>query len=92
MRILSGLVVRELEVLEKILADPEWQEKKPGRAELLTGLARCVFAEHKGRRVEKLLQLAADEPAAVAWRKAAVLDGIGENSPAKGKSSRRLSK
>ncbi|MDB6109790.1 MAG: dehydrogenase [Pedosphaera sp.] len=90
--LLSGLVVRELEVLEKILADQEWREKKPGRAELLTGLARCVFAEHKGRRVEKLLQLAADEPTDLAWRKAALLDGIGENSPVKGKSKQPVVK
>jgi glucose/arabinose dehydrogenase/mono/diheme cytochrome c family protein len=83
--LLSGLVVRELEVLEKLLAGREWREQQPGRAELLTGLARCVFAEHKARRVERLLQLAADQPAGLAWRRLAILDAIAESTPAKAK-------
>jgi glucose/arabinose dehydrogenase/mono/diheme cytochrome c family protein len=71
--ILTGLYKRELEFLEKILADKSWNEKKPGRAEFLSGLSQCVFYERKTNRVDHIFELAAVAPG---WQQAALLDGI----------------
>jgi glucose/arabinose dehydrogenase/mono/diheme cytochrome c family protein len=84
--LLSGLVVRELEFTVKLLADKAWEEKQPGREELLRSLAQCVFTEGKPKRIEQLLDLAAKQNGSVAWRQLALLDGIGSSAPTKGKS------
>ncbi len=84
--LLSGLVVRELEFLEKLLADKEWRTVRPDRAEFVTGLARCVFAGHKPKRVERLLELAAAQGRDTAWQRLALLDGISGNAPSQTKS------
>ncbi len=74
--LISGLVVRELEFMERLLGDKDWLENRPGRSELLSGLAQCVFTERKARRVDRLFELAARESSATAWRRLAVLDGM----------------
>ncbi len=74
--LISGLVVRELEFLEKLLADKDWGEARPGRSELLKGLAQCVFTERKAKGVERLLELAARESTTTDWRRLALLDGM----------------
>lgn len=71
--ILTGLYKRELDFLEKLLADKSWSEKKTGRGELLSGLAQCVFYERKLSRVNRVFELAAAAPA---WQQAALLDGV----------------
>ncbi len=85
--LITGLVVRELEFLEKLLVDKDWQENRPGRSELLSGLAQCVFTERKAKGVERLLELAAGESSATAWRRVALLDGMAATAiPSKPKS------
>ncbi len=81
--LLSGLYKRELEFLEKLLADKTWNEQKPGRAEFLNGLAQCIFYERKTNNVNRVMELAALAPA---WQQAALLDGFISTAPvAKGK-------
>jgi mono/diheme cytochrome c family protein/glucose/arabinose dehydrogenase len=60
--VLSGLVSRELELIETLLADPAWQAREAPSDQLLIGLARCVLAERKPGRVERLLELLAASP------------------------------
>ncbi len=79
--VLSGLVVRELEFLEKLLADKSWSTNKPGRDEMLKGLAQCIFTGGKPKRVERLFELAANQSAATTWRRLALLDGISATAP-----------
>ncbi|MDB6123971.1 MAG: dehydrogenase [Pedosphaera sp.] len=83
--LLSGLVVHELEFLEKILADKTWQEKKAGREVLLRSLAQCIFTERKTKRIERLLDVIAKQDGPVAWRQMALLDGMTTTAPVKGK-------
>jgi glucose/arabinose dehydrogenase/mono/diheme cytochrome c family protein len=74
--LLSGLAERELEFTEKLMADKGWNENKAGRSELLRGLAQCVFTGRKSSSVNRLLELAAAESPATAWRRLALLDGL----------------
>lgn len=85
--LLTGLYGRELEFLEKLLADKSWKEEQPGRAEFLNGLAECIFRERKTDHVDRLFQLAAKSPS---WQQAALLDGIISTAPtARGKNAPR---
>ncbi len=79
--VLSGLVVRELEFLEKLLAHKEWSKTRPGRDEMLKGLAQCIFTGGKAKRVEGLFDLASQQPVDLAWRQLALLDGMLATAP-----------
>lgn len=80
--ILSSLVVREVEFLQKLMADPEWKSEKPGRADLIAGLVRCVFAEHKPKRIGQVMELAANSRNLTEWQKLSILDGLASTAPA----------
>jgi mono/diheme cytochrome c family protein len=82
--LLTGLYNRELEFLEKLIADKAWAGKKPGRAEIVSGLSRCIFYGRKTDDVNRVFELAA---AASDWQRAALLDGIASTATpaAKGK-------
>lgn len=62
--VISGLRGRELEFLDRLLALPAFTLEQPGRAALLTALARCVLAESNPKRVSRMLDLIAQEPGA----------------------------
>jgi len=79
--VLSGLLVRELEFLEKLLADKNWSTSQPGRGEMLKGLAQCIFTGGKPKRVERLFDLAQKQSGALAWRQLALLDGMVATAP-----------
>jgi mono/diheme cytochrome c family protein/glucose/arabinose dehydrogenase len=66
---LTGLAGRELELLERIFAEPA----DKALDSLLAGLAGCVLAERKPDRVERLL---AALPAQPHGRQLALLDGL----------------
>lgn len=85
--LLSGLYKRELEILEKVLADKSWSEAKPGRGAFLSGLATCIFYERKTNRVDRVFQLAAAAPL---WQQAALLDGMLASAPGQIKSKSPL--
>ena len=79
--VVSGLVAREGEFLEKLLADKQWQEKTPGRAELLTTLAECVMAEGRSKHVGALLDMMVAQSGKTAWRRLAMLQGVADSVP-----------
>ncbi len=81
--LLTGLHKRELEFLEKLLGDKSWNESKPGRAEMLSGLAGCIFKDRKTDRVNRLFEIATKSQP---WQRVAMLDGIIVSAPiSKGK-------
>ncbi|MDB6064715.1 MAG: dehydrogenase [Pedosphaera sp.] len=81
--LITGLEGRELEFLDKLFSDPDWIRNKPGREQLVNGLARCVIAGRKAEQVEKLLGMAASQPGDAQWRRLALLDGLAAAVPAK---------
>ncbi|HKS37843.1 MAG TPA: c-type cytochrome, partial [Verrucomicrobiae bacterium] len=74
--ILTGLGGRELEFLDFLLSDKNWNEKKSGYGQFLGALARCVLTEANSDRVSRLLDLTAKRPAEMSWQQTALLDGI----------------
>ena len=77
---LSGLKGRELEFLRSILLSPEWLTESPGRANVVSQLARCVVYEGKAARVQALLDLAM--PPRPHWQAFAIVDGASGIIPA----------
>jgi len=75
---LSSLYQRELEVLGKLAVSPEWRDEKPGRARLLTLLARAIVREGRSERIERMLQLAAG---VLPWQLAGIRAGLEEACP-----------
>ncbi|MSU65688.1 MAG: c-type cytochrome [Opitutus sp.] len=71
----SGLVDRELPLLEQLAADPSWAPDDPAANKVLAGLAQGVFASRQIANIEKLFTLAADQSARLA-RAEALLDGV----------------
>ena len=90
--VISGLAGRELEFLERLLADKDWNEQKPGRDKFLGALAQCVFNEAKADRLNHLLELVVQRPESEQWQRLALLDGINNTIPpgAKGKTKPKL--
>ncbi len=73
--VVTGLNGRELEFLERLLADTEWNKLQTGRDKFLGALAQCVFNEAKPDRINRLLELAlkrAESP----WQGLALLEGM----------------
>jgi len=84
--ILSGLYKRELEFLEAFLDSKNLKDKKPGYAELVSGLSQSIIVERKTNRVARVFDLAATAPG---WQQLALLDGMISSAPpmTKGKSA-----
>jgi mono/diheme cytochrome c family protein len=70
----SGLFGRELDLLERLLADAEWSVVDANAQRFLGALARCIFSTRRAESVERLLALAAAGSATI--RTSAMLDGI----------------
>jgi len=77
---ISGLKARELEFLRGLLAAPAWGNESPGRANVLSQLARCVVNEGNAERVQALLDLALTPRPE--WQALAILDGASGVIPA----------
>jgi mono/diheme cytochrome c family protein/glucose/arabinose dehydrogenase len=71
--ILSGLYTRELNLLEGLLADPNWSKPDAEADKFLNGLAKCVFMGRKADQVNRLLALIA---AQTTKRQMTLLDGV----------------
>lgn len=71
--VVTGLFGRELELLEKLSTDKAWSQSSTNTDKFLGALARCVFAERKPERVERLLTLVAQTK--TGRRQLALLDG-----------------
>ncbi|MCI0538848.1 MAG: c-type cytochrome [Verrucomicrobiales bacterium] len=74
--VISGLGGRELEFLERLLAEKDWHEKAEGREPFLRALAKSVFTERKTERINRLLELAAQKHESFLWQQTALLDGL----------------
>ena len=80
--VMSGLGGRELELLERVLADPRWSEESTGRAQTIGALTKGVMAERKPQRVERLAELMATQAAPQhTWRQVAMLDSFPRPDP-----------
>jgi mono/diheme cytochrome c family protein/glucose/arabinose dehydrogenase len=78
---LTGLGGRELEFLERLLADPAWQTNSSHARRTFDLLAQCVTDEGQPARLAKLLDHAAAQTGAPAWRRDAILAGILATAP-----------
>ena len=75
--VITGVRGRELDLLARLLDHPQWSTPQPGRAEMLTALARCIVTEANARRVARLLEAVAEQSTDRAWRQLALLDAFG---------------
>ena len=78
--ILSGLRDWELQFIQILLADPQWQGQQPGRGALLQSLASAVMSERIPKKTETLLALAASQKPGQTWRRKSLLDGVVANA------------
>lgn len=78
--IVTGLHDWELQYLQLLLGTPQWTATAPGRPALIQALASAVIKEREPAKIDMLLTLAASQPAAQAWRKKSVLDGVASNT------------
>ena len=88
--ILSGLYQRELEFLQRLLADEGWSKFDKGREALIRDLAACVTTENNKDRIEKLIDLTGAQVGSESWRAKAMLDGIAIVAFPKGRAPKPL--
>ncbi|MAB81205.1 MAG: dehydrogenase [Planctomycetes bacterium] len=71
---LGGLHEAELRFVERLLGGDEFSEERPGRARLLSLLARAVVNEGKSERIEALFEdlVACEE----IWQRSALAEGV----------------
>lgn len=74
--ILSGLYQRELEFLQRLLADAAWSKQDKGKEDFIRDLAACVTTENSKPRIGKLIDLAGAQTGEQSWRGKAILQGI----------------
>jgi mono/diheme cytochrome c family protein/glucose/arabinose dehydrogenase len=74
--VLSSLGGKELEMIERLVADASWQTASPAATETLGVLARAVFLEGKSDRITRLLDLTAKQSGPTLWRQYALRDGM----------------
>ncbi len=72
----SGLEGRELEFVERLLNQPQWQQESDDKRGLLAMLAMTVFNEHDAKRVSRLLALISAQHDERAWRRDELLTGV----------------
>ena len=78
---ISGLAGRELGLVLRVAGMSMWLSERPGRADLLRELARCVVREGRFDRIEHLLFIAATRPPTQDWQAVALLRGVLEARP-----------
>jgi mono/diheme cytochrome c family protein len=81
--LISGLAVREVEMLERVFADQSWADKTkvPGGEGFIGALAKSVFQQARGDRVNPLLA-AITRAETPKWQTLAVLASLNVNPPA----------
>lgn len=72
----SGLQGRELEMIQRLLASKSWTRAHEEGCRAVDMLAMCVVHEAVPKRVEQLLELAAQSVAEKAWFSKAIVGGI----------------
>ncbi len=83
--VLNGLEGRELEFLQRLLADENWSKNDRGRDSFIRDLAKCVTREYNAHRIARLIGLASEQSGATAWRGKAMLDGVADVALGKGR-------
>ncbi len=81
--LISGLALREVEMLERVASDKSWEDKaKVGGGEaFISTLAKNVFQQARGDRVNKLLEQITRKETPK-WQTLAVLASLNVNPPA----------
>ena len=87
---LSGLGGRELEFLQRALADAEWDNAGGRHASVVRQLAACVARERNAGRVDRLLSLALKRASGGDWRGKAILDGVVSAATTKGRAPKPI--
>lgn len=87
---LSGLSGRELEFLQRALADEQWDNAGGRHAPVVRQLAACVARERNASRMERLLTLALKGASGKDWRGKAILDGIVSAATVKGRAPKPI--
>lgn len=77
---ISGLQDWELQFLQLVLADPQWNTQQGGRSAMLQALASAIVKEREPVKIDMLLTLAASQPPEQAWRQGSLLEGIAANA------------
>jgi mono/diheme cytochrome c family protein/glucose/arabinose dehydrogenase len=86
----SGLAGRELSLIERLSADASWPVGDADATAIVSGLARGVWGSRDVAAIQKLIALAAAQPASARPRSAAIVDGIVAASTAPGASRRPI--
>jgi mono/diheme cytochrome c family protein len=86
--VISGLRGRELEFIERLLNHPAWSKPSTEHVETLATLARCVMAERRPSRVERLVTITAGEKEGSA-RQRGLIRGLASPEPAAGAAAAR---
>jgi len=86
----SGLAGRELSLIERLSADASWPVGDAEASAIVAGLARGVWGSRDEAAIQKLLTLAAAQPASARPRSAAIVDGIVAASTGPGASRRPI--
>ncbi|MCH8332304.1 HEAT repeat domain-containing protein [Candidatus Sumerlaeota bacterium] len=73
--VITGLRGSELESIERLLADPSWNARTPGRRQALSAIASCVMRERDSDRMGRLLELIVESGGAVKWQRVAIASG-----------------
>jgi mono/diheme cytochrome c family protein/glucose/arabinose dehydrogenase len=72
----SGLAGREIDFMERLLADPQWQEASKDRGNVITDVARAVTRRYDGKEVLRLAELIGSQPPERQWQQLAMLAAI----------------
>ena len=86
----SGLAGRELPLIERLSADASWPIGDAEANAIVSGLARGVWGARDVAAIQKLIALAAAQPASARPRSAAIVDGIVAASTGPGASRRPI--
>lgn len=74
--VLSSLADEEFTFMQKLLASPEWQERKPAREIFLETLTSCVVRKRDPAEVKRLLAMLEVPRASFGWREKTILTGM----------------
>jgi mono/diheme cytochrome c family protein len=79
---ISGLRDQEIAFAEFLMKRPEWQQPAPGFDKVLARLAHAAAASSRKDPVNRILEMAAGDDS---WHRAALINGIVETAPGRGK-------
>ncbi len=75
------LAGKELDLLERLMANEAWEEPNPGREALLSRIAARVSAQAKPESLAELLDLTASQSTSALWRQRALIEGFAIKEP-----------